>query len=219
MEIKVTKTLTIDTDNLKTWHKIAIGGVISTLILGVGIWQLLWPKYEQLQTLNGEIEQQEAQIAEKEVKVANLSKLKQELKTIEERLVLLRRKIPQQPNLAPLLIDIEEITENKELFGNGAVLNEFRPGGIVNFDLPAELQEAKDSSVAKQLKQIPINIRLSNISYPDFIKLLMDYESYERTLSIDTISLIPAEDKEALYTPVNVTFTLKAFLLAGDQAS
>lgn len=217
MEIKVTKTLTIDTDNLKTSHKIAIGGVLSALILGLGIWQLAWPKYEQLQMLKAEIEQQETQIADKEAKAANLVKLKQELKEIEEHLVILRRKIPQQPNLAPLLIDVEEITENKELFGNGAILNEFRPGGIVNFDLPAELQEAKDSTVAKQLKQIPISIRLSNISYPDFIKLLTDYESYERTLSVDTISLIPSDDKEALYTPVNVTFTLKAFLLGEDQ--
>ena len=216
MEIKVSKNLTIDTDNLRTVHKLAAGGILAALVLGLGIWQLSYPRYEQLQTLNTEIEQQETSIQDKRNKVRNLISLKEELKQIEARLVTLRRKIPQQPNLAPLLIDIEEITENKELFGNGALLNEFRPGGIVNFDLPAELQDAKESTVAKQLKQIPVSIRLSNISYPDFIKLLTDYESYERTLSVESISLIPADQKDALYTPVNVTFTLKAFLLAGE---
>ena len=216
MEIKVSKNITIDTDNLRTVHKLAAGGLFAVLILGLGIWQLSYPRYEQLQALNAEIEQQETSIQDKQNKVRNLVTLKEELKQIEARLVTLRRKIPQKPNLAPLLIDIEEITENKELFGNGALLNEFRPGGIVNFDLPAELQDAKESTVAKQLKQIPVSIRLSNISYPDFIKLLTDYESYERTLSVESISLIPADEKDALYTPVNVTFTLKAFLLAGE---
>jgi Tfp pilus assembly protein PilO len=216
MEIKVSKNITIDTDNLRTVHKLAASGLLAVVIMGLGIWQLSYPKYEQLQTLNTEIEQQEISIQDKQNKVRNLVKLKEELKQIEARLVNLRRKIPQQPNLAPLLIDIEEITENKELFGNNATLNEFRPGGIVNFDLPAELQDAKESTVAKQLKQIPISIHLSNISYPDFIKLLTDYESYERTLSVESISLIPADQKDALYTPVNVTFTLKAFLLAGE---
>ncbi|PIQ24687.1 hypothetical protein COW36_23205 [bacterium (Candidatus Blackallbacteria) CG17_big_fil_post_rev_8_21_14_2_50_48_46] len=216
MEIKLTKTVTLDTDNLTTVHKLAIGATLSVLILGLGIWQLVLPPYNQLQELNAQIEQQQADIEAKELKAKELVKLKKELKEIEERLVVLRRKIPLQPNVAPLMIDIEEITENKELFGNGAILKEFKPSGIVNFDLPAELQEAQGSEVSKQLKQLPISISLTNISYPDFIKLLTDYESYERTLSVENISLIPVEDKEALYTPVNVTFTLKAFLLGGE---
>lgn len=216
MEIKITKTLTLNTDNLKTSHKIGIGATISILILGLGIWQLALPQWNQYQELEAQIETQEQQIADKEIKAKNLVKLKKELQEIRERLVVLRRKIPQQPNIDPLLIDMEEITENKELFGNGALLNEFRPGAIVNFDLPAELQEAKDSQVAKQLKQVPITVRLSNISYPGFIKLLSDYESYERTLSVEGISLIPSQNKESRYTPVDVSFTLKVFFL-GSQ--
>jgi Tfp pilus assembly protein PilO len=216
MEIKLTKTVTLDTDDLKTSHKIGIGAAVSVLILGLGIWQLAIPKWNQYQELTALIETQEQEIGQKEEKVKNIVKLKKELQEIKDRLVVLRRKIPQQPNLAPLMIDVEEITENKDLFGNGAVLNEFRPGATVNFDLPAELQEAKDSSVAKQLKQIPISVRLSNISYPDFIKLLTDYESYERTIAVEAISLIPSANKELLYTPVDVTFTLKAFLLGGE---
>jgi len=216
MEIKLTKTVTLDTDNLKMSHKIGMGAFVSVVVLGLGIWYLALPQWNQHQELIVQIEAQEQQIIEKEAKAKNIVKLKKELVKIKESLVVLRRKIPQQPNVAPLLIDVEEITENKELFGNGALLNEFRPGAIVNFDLPAELQEAKDSAVAKQLKQVPITVRLSNISYPDFIKLLTDYESYERTLSVEGISLIPSSNKELLYTPVDVSFTLKAFLLGGQ---
>lgn len=207
----------IDTDNITSFHKIVAGGVIAVAILVGGGYFDLYPKWEVLQVLEAEIETQETEIQTKEVKVKNLPALKKELKEIEEQLVFLRRKIPKEANVAPLLLDVEEITENKTLYGNAAVLNEFRPREIVNFNLPASLKDAEESETAKQLKQLPVNIRLSRISYPDLIKLLQDYESYERTLGLDELSILPVEDQDDLYTPVNVSFTLKAFLLAGGS--
>lgn len=207
--------LSIDTDNITTAHKLIVGGVVALLILGGGGYSLLYPQWETLQTLESEIAEQESQIEKKTSDVAALPALKKELVEIKERLVLLRRKIPTSTNVASLLLDIEEVSENKALYGNAAVLNEFRPQEIVDFTLPPELQDASESEAAKQLKQLPVTIKLSKVSYPDLIELLQDYEHYERTLSLDNLSITPQEDQNALYTPVDVSFTLKAFLLGG----
>lgn len=206
-----------ETDNITQTHKIIAGAVIAVLILGLGGYYMLYPKWTQLKVLEEEIAKQESDIETKEAQVKKLPALKKELAEIESKLVLLRRKIPHDPNVAPLLVDMEEISENQALYGNAAVLNEFKPAGVVDFTLPAELQDAAGSETAKQLKQLPVAVALSNISFPDLIKLLSDYESYERTLSIENLSITPVDDQNALYTPVDVSFTLKAFLLAGGS--
>ena len=77
------------------------------------------------------------------------------------------------------------------------------------------MQSASDSPAAKQLKQLPVQIQLSKMSYPELIEMLQDLENYERTLSIESLTISPQEDPQALYTPVNVSFTLKAFLIGG----
>lgn len=211
--------LGFDTDSITTLHKVIAGAALSVVILGCGAWFMLKPQWEQYQTLQSEIADQETQIADKENKVKNLDALKQELKEIKARLALMQNKIPHDANVAPLLVDLEEMTENQALYGNSAVLNDFKPGGIVDFTLPPELADAAGSATAKQLKQLPVSIHLSKISYPDLIKLLTDYESYERTLSLEGLSITPIEDQNALYTPVDVTFTLKTFLLVGPPAA
>lgn len=209
--------LKFDTDNITTVHKMIAGAVVSIAILGAGTFYMVKPKYNNWTALKDEIAQQEQDIETKKSQVKRLPELKKELKEIEAKLVLLRRKIPTSTNVAPLLVDIDEITENKALYGNGALLKEFRPSDVIDFTLPAELAEAKGSETAKQLKQLPVSIQLSNISYPDLIKLLQDYESYERTLSLERLSIVPVENQDALYTPIDVSFTLKAFMLAGDK--
>lgn len=206
-----------DTDSLTTLHKIIIGAVLSVVILGAGVYYMLLPPWQQLETLNAEIETQENDIQTKQAQVKNLDALKKELVQIKDKLVLLRRKIPNSDNVAPLMLDLEEVTENQALYGNNAVLNDFKPAGVVDFTLPAELADASGSETAKQLKQLPVSIRITKISYPDLIKLLTDYESYERTLSLENLVITPVEDEDALYTPVDVSFTLKAFLLAGGS--
>jgi Tfp pilus assembly protein PilO len=206
-----------NTANITTPHKLIIGGVAALAILGSVGYYVLYPQWTQLQELEAKIEEQQIEIADKEVKVAKLNDLKKELAQIENKLVFLRRKIPQSPNVPSLLLDLEEITENKALYGNSASLNDFRPEGIVSFELPAALQDAASSETAKQLKQLPVNVSLTNVSYPDFIQLLSDLESYERTLSFDSISLIPIQDQDTLYTTVNASFKIRAFLLEGGS--
>lgn len=208
-----------DTDNITTLHKVIAGAVVSVIILGSGTWFMLKPQYDDLQVLKEDIAKQETEIEDKKNKVKNLEALKKELKEIKARLVLMQRKIPHEANVAPLLVDLEDMTENQALYGNSAVLNDFKPGSIVDFTLPAELADAAGSETAKQLKQLPVTIRLTKISYPDLIKLLTDYESYERTLSLEGLSITPVEDENALYTPVDVSFTLKTFLLVGPPAA
>ncbi len=205
----------INTDNITTSQKMMIGGVVAALILVGGIYQYTYPKWTELQVVKEEIVQQEADIEKKTLQAKNLEKLKAELKTIQASLVALRRKIPTTANESPLLLDVEEIAENKALYGNSAVLNTFKPGGIVDFTLPAELQSASESPAAKQLKQLPVQVQMSKMSYPELIEMLQDLENYERTLSIEGLTIEPQDDPQALYTPVNVSFTLKAFLIGG----
>lgn len=205
----------INTDNITTSQKMMVGGVVAALILIGGIYQYTYPKWTELQVVKEEIVQQEADIEKKTLQAKNLEKLKAELKTIQASLVALRRKIPTTANESPLLLDVEEIAENKALYGNSAVLNTFKPGGIVDFTLPAELQSASESPAAKQLKQLPVQVQMSKMSYPELIEMLQDLENYERTLSIEGLTIEPQDDPQALYTPVNVSFTLKAFLIGG----
>ena len=87
----------------------------------------------------------------------------------------------------------------------------------MNFTLPAELQSASESTTAKQLKQLPVQIQLSKMNYPELIEMLQDLENYERTLSVETLSIEPQNDPQELYTPINVSFTLKAFLIGGES--
>jgi len=204
-----------DTDSITMAHKLIAGAVVSVLILGSGAWFMLKPQYDAYQALQDDIAKQETEIHDKELKVKNLDALKKELKAIEARLATMQNKIPHDANVAPLLVDLEDMTENQALYGNSAVLSDFKPGGIVDFTLPPELSDAAGSETAKQLKQLPVSIHLTKISYPDLIKLLTDYESYERTLSLEGLSITPVEDANALYTPVDVSFTLKTFLLVG----
>lgn len=206
-----------NTANITTPHKLIIGGVAALAVLGSVGYYILYPQWTQLKELEVKIEEQQQEIADKEVKVAKLNDLKKELAQIENKLVFLRRKIPQSPNVPSLLLDLEEIAENKALYGNAATLNDFRPEGVVSFELPAALQDASSSETAKQLKQLPVNVSLTNVSYPDFIQLLSDLESYERTLSFDSISLIPVQDQDTLYTTVNASFKIRAFLLEGGS--
>lgn len=208
-----------DTDSITMAHKLIAGAVVSVIILGCGAWFMLKPQYEAYQVLQEEIAKLDTDIQDKETRVKNLDALKKELKEIQARLALMQNKIPHDANVAPLLVDLEDMTENQALYGNSAVLNDFKPGAIVDFTLPAELADAAGSDTAKQLKQLPVSIHLTKISYPDLIKLLTDYESYERTLSLEGLSITPVEDANALYTPVDVSFTLKTFLLVGPPAA
>lgn len=209
--------LKFDPENLTFTHKVIAGAVVGALLIGGIGYYVIYPKHEQLNTLNEEIADQEDKIETKRAQVKNLDKLKLELASIKKRLVLLRRKIPTSPNVAALLMDLENIIENEALHGNASVLNDFKPSGLVSATLPASMKDAASSETAKQLKQLPVSIKISNISYPDFIELLTDLESYERTLSLETISLIPVESQDSLYTPVDVSFKVKAYLLEGGS--
>lgn len=209
--------LKFDPENLTFTHKVIAGAVVGALLFGGIGYYVIYPKHEQLNKLNEEIAEQEDKIETKQAQVKNLDKLKLELASIKKRLVLLRRKIPTSPNVAALLMDLENIIENEALHGNDSVLNDFKPSGLVSATLPASMKDAANSETAKQLKQLPVSIKISNISYPDFIELLTDLESYERTLSLEAISLIPVESQDSLYTPVDVSFKVKAYLLEGGS--
>lgn len=209
--------MSFDTDNITDAHKVIIGVVLAIAILGGGGYQMVYPKWTQWQELKTQIEEQEGEISKLEVQVKNLAALKKELTVIEARLVELRRKIPTDSNVAPLLLDIEEITENDALYGNSGVLNEFRPGSLIDFQLPGELSDVGESAAAKQIKQLPVQVNISRMSYDDLIKLFQDYESYERTLALGNVQITPQEDENELFTPVTSSFTIKAFLLAGES--
>lgn len=102
-----------DTDNITSFHKVLIGVIVSLLILGAGGYYLIYPQWEELTVLKEEIAVQETEIETKTAQVKNLDALKKELVDIKAKLVVLRRKIPTQTNVAPLLLDLEEITENQ----------------------------------------------------------------------------------------------------------
>lgn len=212
--------LTLNTDKLTDPIKMAIGGGLGAVIILTAGYYKLYPAYVEYQDLSKTIEDNKAKISSLDLKVKKLPELKKELTEIEGRLVEIRRKIPTKPNVASLLVDLEQISESG-VHGNSASLDKFIPSAPVGFVLPAALQEAAGSDAAKQIKQIPVEISLSKITYPDLIELLTDYESYERTISVENLMIkpltgTPGTATDSAYTMVDATFTIKAFLLDGS---
>lgn len=209
--------LTINTEKLTDPIKMGIGAGVGVFIFAGAAYYSLYPSYVELQDLKKTIEDNQAKISALDLKVKKLPELKKELAEIEGRLTEIRRKIPTQPNLPSLLVDLEQITESG-VHGNSASLDEFIPSAAVGFVLPPDLADAAGSDAAKQIKQLPVGIKLSKITYPDLIELLTDYESYERTISIENLAIIPTANTalaDSPYTTVNASFTIKAFLLDG----
>lgn len=205
--------LNINTDNISNAQKMIFGGVIALLILGGGIYQFTYPVYEEYQELVDQIEQKTQIRDKKRLQVAKLPALRKELKALRARLALIRKQIPVKDNIPSLLIDVEEMTESS-LHGNEAVLKTFIPKKLEKVKWPPSLKKAAKSPAAKRLRQLPVDISLSKTTYPEFITLMADYESYERTLSFGSLSVIPTKpESDSPFDSVNVRFTLKTFML------
>ena len=102
---------------------------------------------------------------------------------------------------------------------NSSDLIKFIPGQLQALDLPAHLKgggAAGGTGVEQNLRQLPVTINLTG-DYPILIDLFSSFQGYERTISVSGLSLNPSSSsgEPTQYKPLDVNFTLRAFVLLG----
>ena len=100
------------------------GGVV--LIVGLTVWFLGMPKYEELTRLRQEAATLDAQIAQKQVVAANLGKFMAEYAKLGKQLELALTRLPNQSEIPTLLTSLAGLAKD-----NGLEVQSFKPGAEV----------------------------------------------------------------------------------------
>jgi Tfp pilus assembly protein PilO len=202
--------LTIDTDTITDKQKMVFGAAIGVLLIGV---TLYWnkPTYDTYQDLLTEIDKLTADKEGKEAQVAKLPALRKEYAELQANLRRLEAQIPRTENVPTLLVDIERLTGNHEVF-----LQTFVPAALAPVTLPpAVVGDGKaTASLQNQLRQLPVKISATG-SYPNLVDMFGACERYERTLAADSITLAPVGKAVGGKKQLQLSFNLNAYVLLG----
>lgn len=209
MEIKAFG-LNIDTDTITEKQKIIVGAVVGLFLIGFGLY---WnkPTYDSYTELLNEIDKLTLDKTSKEAQVAKLPILKQEYEALQVNIRRLEAQIPRTENVPTLLVDMEKLTGNHDVF-----LQTFIPNALAPVTLPAAVvgDGKATANLQNQLRQLPVKISASG-SYPNLVDMFAAFERYERTLAADTISIAPVGKAEPGKKQLAVSFNLNAYVLLG----
>ncbi len=210
--------LTLNTDaitNLPDIYKIIAGGVLAGAILvGAGFY-LVYPVYQEYQTLaEGNVTlTQENEASETKLgynpttkRYNRIEELEAEMKTLDEEIKKVQSRIPDKENIPTLIYDLERIVEEN----NKSDLLDIVPSAMQAVTLPANLQSGKPTGL--NLKQVALSLNMES-SYPALISLFKDFERYQRAVGTTSLSLSPLADTENKFSALKVTLNLKAYVL------
>ena len=201
--------------NLPDMYKIIAGGVLAGGILFGAAFYLVYPVYQDYQTLLDENAKltEENQATETKLgynpttkRYKKIDDLEEEMKTLTQDIKKVQTRIPIKENLPTLIYDLERIVE----VNNKSDLLDMVPASMQSVTIPASLQAGKPTGL--NLKQIPINMSLES-SYPSLINLFKDLERYERAVSSTSLFLSPLSDTGNKFSPLKVSLNLKAYVL------
>lgn len=123
---------------LPLWQRLAMLGGVLVLIIGLGVWFLGVPKYEELGKLKQETQKLDGEIAEKRLVANNLGKFKTEFARMEERFEKALTKLPNQSEIPSLLTNLAGLAKD-----NGLEVLAFKPAAEVPkgffAEVPADL--------------------------------------------------------------------------------
>ncbi|MFH1226183.1 MAG: type 4a pilus biogenesis protein PilO [bacterium] len=150
------------------------------LILGLGYFLLLGPKYQELKSGGQfDLDSKQRELRTLEQQLANLKILKQNLADLEKQdLSGLRLILPAKKDLPGLFVQLEKIASE-----NDFVLLSI---GITAAP-PAKDLAAGDSG----LRKLGIGLSLSGGNYADLLRLLADFEYNLRLLDVAAINFTP----------------------------
>lgn len=163
-------------ENIGSWPqpaKIGLIIIVCAAILGVGWWKVISPLRVELAEKQKRESELLTTLSARQKKAANLEALKSQLADIEETFGDLLRRLPNQTEVADLLVDI-----TKEGLGAGLEFELFRPGQEQTADFYMEL---------------PIEIRVIG-NYHEFGKFVSGISDLPRIVTTHNVKITPRQN-------------------------
>lgn len=143
-----------------------LGGVI-LLIVGLSVWFLGMPKYEELTKLKQEAQKLDGEIAQKRLVAGNLGKFKAEFAKMEKLLEKALTRLPNQSEIPSLLTNLAGLAKD-----NGLEVQSFKPGPEVPkgffAEVPADMALRGTyhqlALFAGSVSELPRIVNLNNLS-------------------------------------------------------
>lgn len=108
---------------LPLYQRVAMLGCLLLLIVGLLVWFLGMPQYEELGRLKQEAQKLDKEIAEKQMLAKNLDKYKAEFAKMEKRFEVALTRLPNQSEIPTLLTNLAGLAKD-----NGLEVLSFKPG-------------------------------------------------------------------------------------------
>lgn len=152
---------------LPLYQRLAMLGCLLMLIVGLVVWFLGKPQYEELQKLKLEAQKLDKEIAEKRLLANNLNKYKMEFAKMEKRLETALTRLPNQSEIPSLLTNLAGLAKD-----NGLEVLVFKPGAEVPkgffAEVPADLNLRGNyhnvALFAAAVSDLPRIVNLNNLS-------------------------------------------------------
>lgn len=163
---------------LSSQVQILIGAGVIVLILLVFFFIAWRPQASRLSQLAQEKQQEEKKYKEAETTLARLKAAKKEAPEIEAKLVVLSKRMPEEPELPSLLVELQDVA-NK--------------AGIDFVSIKPSAPVTKETKDKKKYSEIPLSISLTG-SFFDVVDYLYRLEKMPREIKIQTTGVATTLD-------------------------
>lgn len=154
----------------KPWYVgAAVGFVIGAILVGVGYWQLLIPKYNEIKRLDKKVAELQVKIQEGRAAKAKLPQFREEVARLEIELEKLLRILPPRRNTQELLRRLRQLTE-----AGNFDLKRFTPGNFADREFFSEW---------------PITVQLDG-SYHNLALLFDRISRFSRIINVENLKLV-----------------------------
>jgi type IV pilus assembly protein PilO len=152
---------------LPLYQRVAMLGCLLLLIVGLGVWFLGMPQYEEWERLKQEAQKLDGEIAEKRLLANNLQKYKAEFARMEKRFEAALTRLPNQSEIPSLLTNLAGLAKD-----NGLEVLAFKPAPEVPkgffAEVPADLNLRGNyhnvALFAGAVSELPRIVNLNNLS-------------------------------------------------------
>lgn len=172
---------------------------------------LVWPKYQDLKSLQFQIEEKKAELQSREEYSLKIKEIFEKLEKYQDQLAKIDSALPSDPSLPSLFHFLQNLSSR-----SGLVLKEISPGAVQEFSpqpefsppefSPPEFSPQPEFSLPEfsppefpppqpQIKKIAINLTLSG-PYSGFKNFLESLEKNSRLFEVSNISFSSPEEEE-----------------------
>jgi len=145
-------------------------GLVALLVLVMTVLLILKPQFSSISEIKAEQEKELANLAQAKVKLQRLDAIRQEAADVEAKRISLSRRMPENPELPSLIIELQKIANSAGLdFGSVEV---------------AEL--ANQSGYA----EVPISLQVTGTFY-SIVDYMYRLEKMDREIVVDSFDLQP----------------------------